>query len=217
MHSSESRALRVLWGVDEPPTKGPKARWSPDQVAASAVALADEIGLDALSLARVAKRLDMTTTAIYRYVDSKSTLIDLMIDSAIGDPPAIDGPDWQGRCRAWVRELADRYAAHPWLTEVKPSGMPRQPRPYAWIDALVRGIPEDSGIDALRLALLLDSLIRTYATLERSVTATPPEPWLTDAVAARFPALAAAPGQDVSDPRAELEFAVDAVLRGLEH
>ena len=215
MHSLEDRALRVLWGVEAASTRGPKARWRQEQVAAAAVELADEIGLDALSLARVAERLGMTTTALYRYVDSKAALVELMVDDAIGDPPTIAGRGWQSRCRTWVRLLADRYTAHPWLTEVKPSGMPRQPRPYAWIDALVRAIPHDSHVDALRLALLLDSLIRTYATLERSVGAAPPEPWLTEAVAERFPALAAAPKRDVSDSRAELDFAVDAVLRGV--
>ncbi|NNC12530.1 TetR/AcrR family transcriptional regulator [Planctomonas sp. JC2975] len=215
MHSSESRALKVLWGVETTPVRGPKARFSPEEVAASAVELADEIGLDAVSLARVAARLGMTTTALYRYVDAKATLVELMVDAAIGDPPGIAGRDWRARARKWVRLLADRYAAHPWLTDVKATGMPRQPRPYAWIDALVSGIPPTSGVDALRLALLLDSLIRSYATLERSVTAADPEPWLAAAVAERFPALAAAPQQDVSDARAELDYAVDAVLRGV--
>ena len=215
MHNSEGRALRVLWGLETAPARGPKARWSQEQVAAAAVALADEVGLDALSLARVADRLGMTTTAVYRYVDSKAALVELMVDAAISDPPEITGRGWRKRCRTWVTLLAGRYAEHPWLTDVRPSGMPRQPRPYAWIDALVRAIPQHADVDALRLALLLDSLIRTYATLERSVTAAPPEPWLSEAVAERFPVLAAAPNQDVSDPRAELNFAVESVLRGV--
>jgi hypothetical protein len=40
-------------------------------------------------------------------------------------------------------------------------------------------------------------------------------PWLDAAVATRFPRLAGAAQQDVSDARLELEFAVDAVLRGV--
>ncbi|OJU41102.1 MAG: hypothetical protein BGN97_17245 [Microbacterium sp. 69-10] len=214
MHSQGDRALRQLWGIDPPTVRGPKARWSPLEVADAAVALADAIGLEALSLARVATRLEMTTTALYRYVDDKATLIELMVDRAVGDPPAIDGADWRGRCRRWVELLAARYAQHPWLSEVSPTGMPTQPRAYAWIDALVGAI-DDASIDALRLAMLLDGLVRTYATLERTVQGTPPPSWLGGAVADRFPRLAGAERQDVTDAGAELRFAVDAVLRGL--
>lgn len=215
MHSQEDRALRQLWGLDVPAGRGPKARWSPRQLAAAAVELADEIGLDGISLARVADRLGMTTTAVYRYVDSKSELIELMVDAAIGDPPPIEGDDWRQRCRAWTALLAERYADHPWLCEVTPKRMPTQPRAYAWIDALVDAIADQAGADALRLALLLDNLVRSYAALERGLRGAAPVPWLGEAVTARYPRLAAAGGQDTSDARLELDFAVEVVLRGL--
>lgn len=214
MHSQGDRALRLLWGPVPTPAHGPKARWTPQEVASAAVGLADEVGLDALSLAGVAARLGMTTTALYRYVDAKATLVELMVEEAIGDPPAIEGDDWQDRCRGWVRLLAARYAAHPWLVDVTPTGMPRQPRAYAWIDALVRAIGEVR-TDGLRVALLLDGLVRTYAALERGVTGAAPDPWLSAVVAERFPAIAGAADQDASDARAELDFAVEVVLRGL--
>jgi len=214
MHSQGDRALRQLWGIDPPTVRGPKARWSPLEVADAAVMLADEIGLEALSLARVAARLEMTTTALYRYVDDKATLIDLMVDRAVGDVPAIRGADWRDRCRRWVELLAARYGRHPWLSEVSPTGMPTQPHAYAWIDALVGAIDEES-VDALRLAMLLDGLVRTYATLERTVQGAPSPSWLGGAIAERFPRLAGAERQDVTDAGAELRFAVDAVLRGL--
>ncbi|MFC8730973.1 TetR/AcrR family transcriptional regulator [Luteimicrobium sp. NPDC057192] len=215
MHSQQDRALRLLWGVETATNRGPKARWTPEDIAAAAVVLADEGGLDAVSLARVAARLDMTTTAIYRYADSKATLVELMVDVAVGEPPRDLGPDWRRACRDWAHRLAERYAAHPWLSDVRPAGMPRQPHVYGWIDALVREIPDDVAVDALRLALLLDGIVRAHAGVERGLRETEPVPWLSEAVAARYPALAAAPAQDVSDPRSELEFALDAVLRGV--
>ncbi|MDT0156012.1 TetR family transcriptional regulator [Microbacterium sp. ARD32] len=215
MHSQGDRALRQLWGVDPPTVRGPKARWSLQQVADAAVAIADETGLEALSLARVAAQLKMTTTALYRYVDDKATLIQLMVDRAVGDPPAITGDDWRARCRRWVEHLAQRYAQHPWLSEVTPTGMPTQPRAYAWIDALVAALDDAPEVDALRLAMLLDSLVRIYATLERTLRADPPAPWLGEAVVERFPRLGGAEQQDVTDAGAELRYAVDAVLRGL--
>lgn len=215
MHSQDDRALRRLWGLDVAPTHGPKARWSPEQLAIAAVELADEDGIEGLSLARVAERLGMTTTAIYRYVGSKAELVELMVDAAIGQPPTLDGEDWRERCRSWTSALADRYARHPWLSDVKPARMPTQPHAYAWIDALVETLVDEPRIDALRLALLLDGLVRSYASLERSLRGSEPAAWLGEIVAARFPRLAGAAQQDVSDARLELDFAVDAVLRGV--
>ncbi|WP_348789542.1 helix-turn-helix domain-containing protein [Leifsonia sp. NPDC080035] len=215
MHSQEDRALRQLWGLEVAVARGPKARWSPAQVAAAAVELADEAGLDGVSLGKVAERVGMTTTGVYRYVDSKAELVELMVDAAIGDPPAIPGTDWRERCRAWTALLADRYARHPWLCEVTPTRMPTQPRAYAWIEALLDAVGDRPEVDALRLALLLDSLVRTYASLENGLRGAEPAPWLAAAVAERYPRLAAAAVQDVSDAGRELEFAVDAVLAGL--
>ena len=157
----------------------------------------------------------MVTTAIYRYVDSKATLIELMVDAAIGDPPEITGSDWRDRCRSWVASLSARYADHAWLSDVRPTRMPTQPRAYAWIDTLVRSIRDDVSADPLRVALLLDSLIRTYATLGATAAQFAAPEWLGGAIADRYPALVDAAGQDTSDSRAELDFAVEAVLRGL--
>lgn len=157
----------------------------------------------------------MVTTAIYRYVDSKATLIELMVDEAIGDPPAITGADWRDRCRTWGAALTGAYVEHPWLTEVRPTRMPTQPRAYAWLERLVEAIRNDIAADPLRVALLLDSLIRTYASLSTSMAHDSPPAWLGDAIVERFPLLGGASEQDTSDAHAELDFAVDAVLRGI--
>lgn len=216
MHSQEDRSLRQLWDLEPAPIRGPKARWTLSEVSAAAVALADEAGLEAVSLARVAGGLDMVTTAIYRYVDSKSTLVELMVDSAIGDPPEITGADWRDRCRAWVSALAAQYVEHPWLSDVRPTRMPTQPRAYAWIEALVSSIRGDVSADPLRVALLLDSVIRAYSSLGVTAGQSSPPEWLGNAIENRFPVLSDAAGQDTSDSRAELDFAVEAVLRGVE-
>lgn len=215
MHSQEDRALRQLWGLEAPTVRGPKPRWTLDQVTAAAVALADDAGLDGVSLARVAERLDVTTTALYRYVDSKTALVELMVDAAVGDPPQLTDEDWRQRCRAWTDHLADRYAAHPWLSDVRPERMPCQPRVYAWIDALVGALDAGPVADPLRLALLLDSLVRSYMALARNLNDSPPPAWLGEALATRFPRLTRTGDQGAADARAELDFAVDAVLRGV--
>jgi AcrR family transcriptional regulator len=49
-----------------------------------AVALADAEGPEAVSMRRLAKALDVGTTSLYGYVDSKDELYDLMVDRVEG-------------------------------------------------------------------------------------------------------------------------------------
>jgi AcrR family transcriptional regulator len=51
-----------------------------ETVVDAAVSLADDQGLDAVSLRRVAARLGVTPMALYRYVESKDDLLDAMAD-----------------------------------------------------------------------------------------------------------------------------------------
>lgn len=210
------RALRVLWGVDAPPARGPRARWTLHDVAARAVALADRGGLENVSLAKVAAELGVTTTAMYRYVDSKDVLVALMVDAAVGDPPVLTGATLEDRCRAWVRALRERYRRHPWLSDVQPTGMPRQPRPFAWIEALVSAAADHHDVDGLRLSLLLEGLVRAYSAIARGLGPdTRPARWIGPAVAERFPALARVAERDWSGPDTELDYALEIVLRGI--
>lgn len=214
--ASGDRALRLLWGVEPAPARGPKARWSIADVAARAVGVADRGGLESVTLANVAAELGVTTGAVYRYVDSKDILVELMVDAAAGDPPPLTGETWDARAREWVWALRDRYRQHPWMADVRPSGMPRQPRPFAWIDTLVLALADREDIDGMRVALLLEGLVRTYSAIAQGLTARrEPAAWLGMAVADRFPALAMAADRDWANADAELDYAIEVVLRGI--
>lgn len=208
------RGLDALWGVPSKGRRGPEARYTADDVAQAALALADESGVEAVTLSAVARRLGLTTTAVYRYVDTKEVLLELLVDAAIGAPPTLRGRTWEAKVRAWTRALAARYRAHPWLTTVSASGTPRRPSVYAWTEALLGALdsaPED--IDGMGLALLLDAVVRGYAAF--SAESSPPPPWLGPAVERTFPRLAAHLARDFSDTDTELDAAVSIVLRGV--
>ncbi len=209
-----SKALRVLWGAEGGTARGPRPRLSIAQVADAAVAIADARGLESVTLANVAADLGMTTSALYRYVDSKDVLVELMVDVAVGEPPVLSATAWQDAARAWSWALRERYRLHPWLAQVAPGGPPRVPNPVGWIAALVEALADEPGLDGMRVALLLDGLVRSHAAVAGASGSEPPE-WLPGVLAARHPALASAMDRDWSDPDAELTFALDVVLRGL--
>ena len=79
--------LKLLWGRQEPPTRGPKPGLTLDRIVRAAIAVADEHGLETVSMRSVAKRLGVGTMSLYRYVPGKSELLDLMLEAALGEEP----------------------------------------------------------------------------------------------------------------------------------
>ena len=97
MHSQDEnppQALLQAWGLASPPRRGPKARFELADVVSAAVELADDAGLDAVTLSELARRLGLTTTGLYRYVDSKDVLDELVVDAG---RRRIHGQDGRGR------------------------------------------------------------------------------------------------------------------------
>jgi AcrR family transcriptional regulator len=87
-----------------------------EQVVATAIALADEEGLDAVSMRRVATALHSGTASLYRILDSRDELIDRMVDVVLGrtPPPAMSG-EWRDDLAAVARTRRGLLRSHPWL------------------------------------------------------------------------------------------------------
>ena len=114
----------TIWErIDAP--RGARTTLTHAQIAEAAVALADAEGLDAVSMRKLAERLGVATMALYRYVDSKDELLELMTD-AVTDPSILtadadadDPADWRAVFReaAWRRRAT--ALAHPWLPQAQ--------------------------------------------------------------------------------------------------
>src|SRR3954453_4629431 len=72
-----------------------RARVNRDRALRAAVALADEAGLDSLTMRSLAHELGVVPMALYKHVANKDDLLDGMVDVIIGgmDPP-IGGGGW---------------------------------------------------------------------------------------------------------------------------
>jgi AcrR family transcriptional regulator len=51
----------------------------------------------------VRRELGTAPMSLYRHVPHKDALVDLMLDAAVGPPPALDGTSWRERLADWVR------------------------------------------------------------------------------------------------------------------
>jgi AcrR family transcriptional regulator len=218
MHNQgvDERALRTAWGVGPLTTRGPRARYDLASIATTAVALADDCGMSGVALSVLARELGLATTALYRYVDSKETLVHLMVDAAIGPPPEAASSDWHEGIQTWVSGLWGRYRAHPWLAEVQVAGMPLYPQRLGWMEALLCELDRGQVRDPIRIALLLDGVTRSFALLARPADHAAPPSWVVEAAAARYPRLAQELARDWTDIEGELDIAVRTVLAGAE-
>jgi AcrR family transcriptional regulator len=93
---------------------------SRDAIVAAAVEIADEDGLEAVSIRRIATKLETRPMSLYTHIETKDELIDLMVDEVMGEThlPGAVPDDW----RVALREIAQRTRAaaraHPWMIAV---------------------------------------------------------------------------------------------------
>jgi AcrR family transcriptional regulator len=95
---------------------GRPAQHSRAEITAAAVGIADREGLDAVSMRRVAAELGTGAASLYRYVQTREDLLDLMSD-ATGAEYSLPGPDgdWLAGLLAIAEQARAIMRRHPWL------------------------------------------------------------------------------------------------------
>jgi AcrR family transcriptional regulator len=106
----------VIWMRPEHAATGRPAGHSRDEITAAAIAIADREGLDAVSMRRVAADLGTGAASLYRYLETREDLLDLMIDAA-GAEYAFTAPtgDWLADLLGIGEQARAIMRCHPWL------------------------------------------------------------------------------------------------------
>jgi AcrR family transcriptional regulator len=143
----------VIWMRPEHAATGRPARRSREEITAAAIAIADREGLDAVSMRRVAADLGTGAASLYRYVETREDLLDLMIDATAAEYTFTEPTgDW----------LADLLAIGDQARAIM--------RRHAWLPSLVitRSVLGPSGLVLLEhvLAALAPHPASTAAKLE---------------------------------------------------
>lgn len=104
-----------------------RGAWPPiplsrERVLRQALALADNEGLDALSMRRLGKELDAGAMSLYHHVGNKEELLDGMVDLVFAEIhlPESRG-DWQAEMRAEAASAREVLARHPWAISLMES------------------------------------------------------------------------------------------------
>jgi AcrR family transcriptional regulator len=229
------RVLQQLWGVEGPARPGPKPTFQLGDIAAAAIELADEGGLGAVSMSKVAAALGFTTMSLYRYVDSKDDLYVVMLEEAFGRPgPPDPDPDatWRERITAWAIAFRDAIKRRPWVLQVPVLEPPLSPKQLEWMERGLQAF-EDTPLtpqDSLSAMVLVNIYVRgtgaLTASLRTDVDGDANQTYVRRltmlADPDRFPTiarnLAAGPPEefDVDYDAEEFYFGLDTVLDGIE-
>ena len=134
--------LDLLWGRRERGKRGPRPGLSAQAIVDAAVRIADAEGLEAISMARVAAKLGFTTMSLYRYVESKDELLQLMFNaSALGaESVVIEGHDWRSRLRSWSIIQRDMLDRHPWITQLPMAAPPLSPNSMHFVERALEAL-----------------------------------------------------------------------------
>ena len=208
----------------------PRTRLSRDRVVRAAVTLADEVGIDSLSMRRLGEALGVEAMSLYNHVANKSQLLDGMVDLVFSeiDTPTDADRDWRSAMRRRAISAREVLSRHPWAIGLMESRTTPGPATLRHHDAVIGSLRRGgfSVAMAAHAFSVLDSYIYGFALQEANLPFDSGEATaeLAQAILAQaaddYPHLTELtvehvlqPGYDYGD---EYEFGLDLILTGLE-
>lgn len=213
-----------------------RERLDRERVLQAAVTLADEQGIDAVSMRRLAQELGVVPMALYKHVAHKDALLDGMVDAVLGeiDPPDPDA-DWVEAVRGRVLSAREVMLRHPWARRVMETRAAPTPVVLAYMDSTI-GTFLAGGLSIDLVHHVMHALGSRIFGFTQELYETSPAPAaaglgpeaqaMMRQISAMFPNVVAVatsrphdPGSVVGpgcDDRFEFEFGLDLLLGGVE-
>lgn len=104
----------------------------------AAVRLADEIGIDSLSMRKLGQKLGVEAMSLYRHVANKDEILDGIVDIVAGEIEVpIPGQDWKSEMRRRAGSAHEVLMRHPWATMLIVSRANVGPAMLRYVDATI--------------------------------------------------------------------------------
>src|SRR3954470_23658289 len=200
-----------------------------EQVLRAAVALADEAGIESLSMRRLGQVLGVEAMSLYNHVAGKEALLDGMVGAVFAEIELPSGSDWQEALRQRALSMRAALARHRWaigLMESRTTPGAVTLRQHDAVLACLLAAGFSMQLTAHAFAAV-DSYVYGFALQEKGLPFDTPEQtadmaqvMLAHFPVDEFPHLAAFTREHVMRPGydfgAEFEFGLDLLLDGLE-
>ena len=210
----------------------PRTPLSRDRVLRAAIELADERGLEELTMRKLAGRLGVEAMSLYNHVAGKGDLLDGMIDLVFSeiDPP-VAGGDWKAELRKRAVSTRAALLRHRWAVGQMEGRSSHGPSNLKVHDAVL-GCLRAAGFSlemTVHAYSVQDAYIYGFALQQTDMSSEAPEDFAAEAqrqmvdyaeALADYPNLVEVVGGHVAkvgyDYDAEFLFGLDVILDGLE-
>lgn len=169
------RLIPLLWGQRH---KVGRRGLSLDTIVDAGIALADQLGVQQVSMRKIADRLGVGAMSLYAHVPGKPELLDLMVDKVLGELPYSHKAPNAQRWRVAMEEIAEANWAllsrHRWLLDVDTTRPPLGPGTIAKYDAEL-GALVDTDLDEVEMDQALTLVLEHVRSSARQAFATETE------------------------------------------
>ena len=170
---------------------GPRAALNRERILRTGLALADEHGLDWLSMRKLGQALDVEAMSLYHHVTNREDLVDGMIDLVFAEIEFPLEAEWQTAMRARAVSVRAVLGRHRWANGLMESRSSPGPANLRHHDDVI-GCLRRAGFSVPLVAhaySLLDSYTYGFAMCDRALPFESPEQIaeLAQAILSRFP------------------------------
>ena len=118
--------------------KGQREPLTRDKVLSAALQMADQGGLEALSMRNLAQTLKVEAMSLYNHVANKESILDGLVELVVSEiaVPAIGG-DWRATMQKRARTAHAVLMRHPWATMLFVSRVNVGPNMLRYVDATI--------------------------------------------------------------------------------
>ena len=143
-----------------------------ERIVGAAVRIADEHGLEAVTMRRVATSLGVQAMSLYHHVRDKDALLTAMLD-AVYERMALcsTAEGWRDAMRARATSMRQAFLAHPWSLGLVDAGTNPGPAALSHTDSLL-GTLRSAGFSvamAAHAAAVFDAFVYGFAVQERNL------------------------------------------------
>jgi AcrR family transcriptional regulator len=122
----------------KPKKKPARVPLTPEKVLSAALKMADQEGLESLSMRNLAQSLKVEAMSLYNHVENKEALLDGLVELVAGEleVPEVGG-DWKAAMRRRAKSAHEVLNRHPWATMLFVSRVNVGPNMLRYVDRTI--------------------------------------------------------------------------------
>ena len=134
-----------------------------------ALTLADDEGLDAVTMRRLARELDVEAASLYHHIDGKNQILDGLVDAVAAEiEPPVPSTDWRATITQRAHNTRAGLRRHPWAVSLMASRTSPGPATLRLLETGVRCFREGgfSVPQAAHAISVVDSYVHGFVLQE---------------------------------------------------